>query len=109
MQAYRTHDRFFLGLVLRVGLYEVDRDRAVYSKPHACMSASGMYFEFLLRHAHSRRRGELTYWSGARLKRSTARSNEVGSTITGASDTDFPQLGFPRRFAIAILSLINLT
>ena len=31
------------------------------SKPHASSSASGMYFEFLFRRAHSRKRVDRTY------------------------------------------------
>jgi hypothetical protein len=40
-----------------VPVYKVDS----ISKPHASSSASGIYFEFLLRRAHSRNRVERTY------------------------------------------------
>lgn len=59
-----------------------------------------MYFEFLLRRAHSRNRVERTYWSGVNLNSFTTCSNEVTVGTTGPIGSGLPQLGFPRRFAI---------
>src|SRR5437868_14830981 len=70
------------------------------SKPQASKRGSGMYFEFLLRRAHSRRRVERMYWSGVNLYSFTACSNEVTTGTIGPIGSGLPQLGFPRRFAI---------
>src|SRR5215472_17397592 len=77
-------------------LYRVDS----ISNPHASRRGSGMYFEFLLRRAHSRRRVERTYWSGVSLNSFTACSNDVTMGITGPMGSGLPQLGLPRLFAI---------
>src|SRR5438067_7358472 len=74
------------------------------SKPHASSSASGMYFEFLFRLAHSRRRVERTYWSGVSLYSFTTCSKEVTVGTTGPIGSGLPQFGLPRRFAISYLS-----
>src|ERR1700761_986915 len=74
------------------------------SKPQASSSASGMYFEFLLRRAHSRRRVERTYWSGVSLSSLTTCSKDVMVGTTGPIGSGLPQLGFPRRFAMRVLS-----
>src|ERR1700761_11556 len=70
------------------------------SKPQASSNASGMYLEFLLRRAHSRRRVERTYWSGVSLYSLTTCSNEVMVGTTGPIGSGLPQLGLPRRFAM---------
>src|SRR5580658_682330 len=70
------------------------------SNPQASSSASGMYFEFLLRRAHSRRRVERMYWSGVSLNSLTTCSNEVTVGTTGPMGSGLPQFGLPRRFAI---------
>src|ERR1700678_2005462 len=67
-----------------------------------------MYLEFLLRRAHSRRRVERTYWSGVSLYSLTTSSKEVTVGTTGPMGSGLPQLGFPRRFAIDLVSLIGL-
>src|ERR1700678_3040520 len=59
-----------------------------------------MYFEFLLRRAHSRRRVDRTYWSGVSLNSFTTCSKEVTVGTTGPIGSGLPQFGFPRRFAI---------
>src|ERR1700729_1025301 len=77
-------------------IYRVDS----ISKPQASRSASGMYFEFLLRRAHSRRRVERMYWSGVSLNSLTTCSKEVTVGTTGPMGSGLPQFGLPRRFAI---------
>src|SRR5437667_583701 len=74
------------------------------SKPQASSSGSGMYFEFLLRRAHSRKRVERRYWSGDNLYSRTTCSNSVMVGTTGPIGSGLPQLGFPRRFAMKHLS-----
>ena len=59
-----------------------------------------MYFEFLLRRAHSRKRVDRKYWSGDNLYSRTTCSNSVIVGVIGPIGSGFPQLGFPRRFAI---------
>src|SRR5690242_18797915 len=59
-----------------------------------------MYFEFLLRRAHSRSRVDRKYWSGASLNSRTTCSNSVIVGVTGPIGSGLPQLGFPRRFAM---------
>lgn len=59
-----------------------------------------MYFEFLLRRAHSRRRVERTYWSGVSLYSLTTCSKDVTVGMTGPMGSGLPQFGLPRRFAI---------
>src|SRR5437588_6523012 len=76
--------------------YKVDS----ISKPQACSKGSGMYLEFLLRRAHSRRRVERRYCSGSSLNSFTACSKEVTTGMIGPMGSGFPQFGFPRRFAI---------
>src|SRR6185437_15283881 len=71
------------------------------SNPQASRSASGMYFEFLFRRAHSRRRVDRTYWSGVSLYSFTICSNDVTVGTTGPMGSGLPQFGFPRRFAIS--------
>src|ERR1017187_6177198 len=75
------------------------------SKPQASSSASGMYFEFLLRRAHSRKRVDRIYWSGLSLNSFTICSKEVTVGTTGPMGSGLPQFGFPRRFAIDLVSL----
>jgi hypothetical protein len=70
------------------------------SNPQASKSGSGIYFEFLLRRAHSRSRVERRYWSGDNLYSRTTCSNSVTVGVTGPIGSGLPQLGFPRRFAI---------
>src|SRR5258708_19184857 len=70
------------------------------SKPQASRRGSGMYFEFLLRRAHSRRRVERRYWSGVSLYSRTTCSNSVMVGTTGPMGSGLPQFGFPRRFAM---------
>src|ERR1700712_180950 len=70
------------------------------SNPQASNSASGMYFEFLFRRAHSRSRVERTYWSGVNLYSFTTCSKDVTVGTTGPIGSGLPQFGFPRRFAI---------
>ena len=59
-----------------------------------------MYFEFLFRRAHSRRRVDRMYWSGLSLNSLTICSKEVTVGTTGPIGSGLPQFGFPRRFAI---------
>ena len=59
-----------------------------------------MYFEFLLRRAHSRRRVERRYWSGVSLYSRTTCSNSVMVGTIGPMGSGLPQFGFPRRFAM---------
>src|ERR1035437_3021329 len=75
------------------------------SNPQASSSASGIYLEFLLRRAHSRRRVDRMYWSGGSLNSFTICSKEVTVGTTGPMGSGLPQLGFPRRFAIDLVSL----
>ena len=70
------------------------------SNPQASNRGSGMYFEFLLRRAHSRKRVERMYWSGVNLYSFTACSNDVTMGTTGPIGSGLPQLGLPRLFAI---------
>src|SRR5438270_9013538 len=84
------------GLFRTSARYSVDS----ISKPQASSNGSGIYLEFLLRRAHSRRRVERIYWSGVSLNSFTACSNDVTMGITGPIGSGLPQLGFPRLFAI---------
>jgi len=59
-----------------------------------------MYFEFLLRRAHSRRRVDRKYWSGESLYSRTTCSNSVMVGVIGPIGSGLPQFGFPRRFAM---------
>jgi hypothetical protein len=61
-----------------------------------------MYFEFLLRRAHSRSRVERKYWSGESLYSRTTCSNSVIVGVIGPIGSGLPQLGFPRRLAMNI-------
>src|SRR5579872_2275284 len=72
------------------------------SKPQASRRGSGMYLEFLLRRAHSRRRVERRYWSGESLYSRTTCSNSVMVGVIGPIGSGLPQFGFPRRLAIVI-------
>src|SRR5713101_859094 len=81
------------------------RNRLFYSvdsmsNPQASSNGSGMYLEFLLRRAHSRRRVERRYWSGESLYSRTTCSNSVMVGVIGPIGSGLPQLGFPRRFAM---------
>src|SRR5438270_14062653 len=78
------------------------------SNPHASSSGSGMYFEFLLRRAHSRSRVERKYWSGESLYSRTTCSNSVTVGVIGPMGSGLPQLGFPRRLAIKLCLLTSL-
>jgi len=62
-----------------------------------------MYFEFLLRRAHSRRRVERRYWSGESLYSRTTCSNSVIVGVMGPIGSGLPQFGFPRLFAMNLL------
>src|SRR5438132_182344 len=81
-----------------IPLYSVDS----ISNPQACSKGSGMYFEFLLRRAHSRKRVERWYCSGSSLNSFTACSKEGTTGMTGPMGSGFPQFGFPRRRAIKL-------
>src|ERR1039458_3408536 len=70
------------------------------SKPQASRRGSGIYFEFLLRRAHSRRRVERRYWSGESLYSRTTCSNSVMVGLIGPIGSGLPQFGFPRRLAM---------
>src|SRR6202161_3766729 len=70
------------------------------SKPQASRRGSGMYLEFLLRRAHSRRRVDRRYWSGVSLYSRTTCSNSVMVGTTGPIGSGLPPFGFPRRFAM---------
>ena len=70
------------------------------SKPQASSKASGIYLEFLLRRAHSRKRVDRMNWSGGSLNSFVICSKEVTVGTTGPMGSGLPQLGFPRRFAI---------
>src|SRR5215468_12352080 len=83
-------------LLLRT--YSVDS----ISKPQASKRGSGMYFEFLFRRAHSRRRVDRKYWSGESLYSRTTCSNSVIVGVIGPMGSGLPQFGFPRRFAMKI-------
>src|SRR6202166_5311506 len=72
------------------------------SNPQASSNGSGMYLEFLLRRAHSRRRVERRYWSGESLYSRTTCSNSVIVGVIGPMGSGLPQLGLPRRLAIVI-------
>jgi hypothetical protein len=94
----------------RGGAFESKNKKAAYnvdssSKPQASKSASGIYLEFLLRRAHSRRRVDRIYWSGLSLNSLTICSKEVTVGTTGPMGSGLPQFGFPRRFAIDLMSL----
>src|SRR5579864_6872929 len=75
------------------------------SKPQASRRGSGMYLEFLLRRAHSRRRVERKYWSGESLYSRTTCSNSVIVGVMGPIGSGLPQFGFPRRLAMKIAPL----
>src|SRR5438270_3997579 len=77
-------------------LYSVDS----ISKPQASSRGSGMYLEFLLRRAHSRKRVDRRYWSGESLYSRTTCSNSVIVGVIGPIGSGLPQLGFPRRLAM---------
>src|SRR5215813_15655501 len=70
------------------------------SNPHASSKGSGIYFEFLLRRAHSRSRVDRRYWSGVNLYSFTTCSNSVTVGTIGPIGSGFPQFGLPRRFAM---------
>lgn len=70
------------------------------SKPHASSNGSGIYFEFLLRRAHSLSRVERRYWSGESLYSRTTCSNSVMVGVIGPIGSGLPQFGLPRRFAM---------
>lgn len=91
-------------LVFRGLFYRVDS----ISKPHASSRGSGMYFEFLLRRAHSRNRVERMYWSGWSLNSRTTCSNSVIVGVTGPIGSGLPQLGFPRRFAMMSYAFLSI-
>src|SRR6185312_9980897 len=83
-------------LSLQADTYRVDS----ISNPQASRSASGIYFEFLFRRAHSRSRVDRMYWSGVNLNSFTTCSNDVTVGTTGPIGSGLPQFGFPRRFAM---------
>src|SRR6266404_6617475 len=64
-----------------------------------------MYFEFLLRRAHSRSRVERRYWSGVSLYSFTTCSNSVTVGTMGPIGSGLPQLGFPRLLAMNYASV----
>lgn len=78
------------------GPYNVDS----ISKPQASKRGSGMYFEFLFRRAHSRKRVDRKYWSGDSLYSRTTCSNSVMVGVIGPIGSGLPQFGFPRRLAM---------
>src|SRR5277367_1407438 len=82
--------------ILEAAVYRVDS----ISKPQASSRGSGMYFEFLLRRAHSRKRVERRYWSGESLYSRTTCSNSVMVGTMGPIGSGLPQFGFPRRLAM---------
>src|SRR5580658_1632001 len=93
----------------RAALFPLESEEQNYnvdsiSNPQASSKASGMYFEFLFRRAHSRRRVDRMYWSGLSLNSLTICSKEVTVGTTGPIGPGLPQFGFPRRFAIGLLS-----
>src|SRR5579884_3437973 len=61
-----------------------------------------MYFEFLFRRAHSRRRVERKYWSGVSLYSLTTCSNSVTVGTIGPMGSGLPQFGLPRLLAMSI-------
>src|SRR5271157_5379137 len=75
------------------------------SNPQASNSASGIYLEFLLRRAHSRKRVDRMYWSGGSLNSFVICSKEVIVGIMGPMGSGLPQFGLPRRFAIGLCVL----
>src|SRR6202035_1006826 len=81
---------------LQIAGYRVDS----ISKPQASRRGSGMYLEFLLRRAHSRRRGERRYLCGVGLYLRATCSNSVMVGTIGPMGSGLPQFGFPRRFAM---------
>src|SRR6202035_6070721 len=81
---------------LQIAGYRVDS----ISKPQASRRGSGMYLEFLLRRAHSRRRVDRRYWSGESLYSRTTCSNSVIVGVIGPIGSGLPQFGFPRRLAM---------
>src|SRR5207302_3022726 len=83
-------------MLIEIPAYSVDS----ISKPQASSKGSGMYFEFLLRRAHSRRRVERKYWSGESLYSRTTCSNSVIVGVIGPIGSGLPQFGFPRRLAM---------
>src|SRR6266849_10874233 len=83
-------------MLIEIRAYSVDS----ISNPQASKRGSGMYFEFLLRRAHSRNRVERRYWSGVSLYSLTTCSNSVTVGMIGPIGSGFPQFGFPRRFAM---------
>ena len=88
---------------LRLDRYKVDS----ISNPQASSSASGIYFEFLFRRAHSRSLVDRMYWSGVNLYSFTTCSKDVTVGTTGPIGSGLPQLGFPRRFAIRFQYLFS--
>src|ERR1700739_2971615 len=77
-------------------VYSVDS----ISNPQASKRGSGIYFEFLLRRAHSRKRVDRRYWSGESLYSRTTCSNSVIVGVIGPMGSGLPQFGFPRRLAM---------
>ena len=67
-----------------------------------------MYFEFLFRRAHSRRRVDRRYWSGESLYSRTTCSNSVIVGVIGPIGSGLPQLGFPRRLAMRKIPFLAL-
>src|SRR5215475_9708114 len=61
-----------------------------------------MYFEFLFRRAHSRRRVDRKYWSGVSLYSFTTCSNSVTVGTIGPIGSGLPQFGLPRLLAMNI-------
>lgn len=70
-------------------------------RPHSRRSGSGMYFESLLRIAHSRRRVEWMYSSGCRLNSPATRSNSL--LVAGSIGPDLPQFGLLHLCAMRLL------
>src|ERR1700747_1122662 len=89
-------ERATLKPLSRLCFYSVDS----ISKPHASRRGSGIYFEFLFRRAHSRKRVDLKYWSGESLYSRTTCSNSVMVGVIGPMGSGLPQFGFPRRLAM---------
>src|SRR5260370_8118846 len=81
---------------IRRDYYSVDS----ISKPQASSNGSGMYLEFLLRRAHSRKRVERRYWSGVSLNSFTSCSNDVTTGITGPIGSGLPQFELPLLLAM---------
>src|SRR5882724_954771 len=82
--------------LIKISSYKVDS----ISNPQASSSGSGMYLEFLLRRAHSRRRVDRKYWSGESLYSRTTCSNSVMVGVMGPIGSGLPQFGLPRRLAM---------